>query len=65
MTGRLLMNYFLVCHNHPVITIHIEDRNAYMDALERWDSVQDLEPMKQLLTEQTVKTWGRFLKTKD
>ncbi len=57
--GRLLMNYFLVCHDHPVITIHEEDRNEYMKALEAWDESQDLNPMKELLIGQTVKTWKK------
>ena len=58
-TGRLLMNYFLVCHDHPVITIHEEDRREYMKALEAWDESQDLDPLKSFLKEQTVKTWSK------
>jgi len=60
-TGRLLMNYFLVCHDHPVITIHEEDRKAYMGALEAWDDRQELEALKEFLKEQTVKTWEKQL----
>ena len=56
-TGRLLMNYFLVTHNHPPIVIHEEDRKGYFKALEAWDVSQDLNPMKEYLVEQTVKTW--------
>ena len=63
--GRLALNYFLVCKNHPPIIIHEEDRNEYFAALESWDAVQKLEPMKNFLIEQTIKTWqknifGRF-----
>lgn len=58
-TGRLAMNYFLVCHNHPPITIHEEDRKAYYAALEAWDAKQQLEPLCRLLQEQTVKTWEK------
>ena len=32
-TGRLLMNYFLLLHDHPPIIIHEEDRKAYYKAL--------------------------------
>ncbi len=60
-TGRLLMNYFLACNDHPLIIIHEEDRAQYMSALEAWDFSQDLDPMKQLLEEQTIKTWGNSL----
>ena len=63
--GRLALNYFLVCKNHPPIIIHEEDRNEYFAALESWDAAQKLEPMKNFLIEQTIKTWqknifGRF-----
>ena len=58
-TGRLLMNYLLVLHNHPPIVIHEEDRRTYFEALESWDSVQDLEPLIAFLKEQTAKTWQK------
>lgn len=57
--GRLLMNYLLVLHNHPPIVIHEEDRRAYFEALEAWDSTQDLKPLILFLKEQTVKTWKK------
>ena len=56
--GRMTMN-FLVMHMHPPITVHEEDRRAYYDALEAWDSVQDLKPLQTFLKAQTVKTWRR------
>ena len=59
--GRLLMNYFLVTHDHPVIIIHIEDRKEYMSALEAWDREQDLESLISFLKMQTVKTWENIL----
>ncbi len=58
-TGRLTMNYFLVMHGHPPITIHQEDRKAYYAALEAWDERQELAPMEAFLREQTVKTWEK------
>lgn len=58
-TGRLAMNYFLVTNGHPPITIHEEDRKGYYDALEAWDTRQELEPLRQFLREQTVKTWQK------
>ena len=60
--GRLAMNYFLVLHNHPPITIHEEDRKAYYKALEEWDLRQDLEPILAFLREQTVKTWEKQIR---
>ena len=58
-TGRLVMNYLLVLHNHPPIIIHEEDRKSYYDALEAWDTSQELEPMCAFLKEQTAKTWEK------
>ena len=59
--GRLTMNYFLVTHGHPPITIHEEDRKEYYSALEAWDTRQEVKPLCVFLREQTVKTWGRQL----
>ena len=63
--GRLLMNYFLAMHDHPVITIHEEDRKEYMEALEvschperSEGSLQDLAPLEAFLKDQTIKTWS-------
>ena len=58
-TGRLLMNYFLVLHNHPPIVIHEEDRREYFEALEAWDSKQELDLLIGFLKAQCVKTWQK------
>lgn len=58
-TGRLAMNYFLVLHNHPPITIHEEDRKQYYTALEAWDTEQELSPLCDFLKQQTAKTWEK------
>lgn len=57
--GRLSMNYFLVLHNHPPIIIHEEDKKDYYEALEAWDTRQDLEPLLSFLRLQTIKTWEK------
>ncbi|SCX32978.1 Fic/DOC family protein [Ruminococcaceae bacterium P7] len=62
--GRLVMNYFLLLHNHPPIIIHEEDRRSYFDALEAWDTVQNLLPMIAFLKEQTIKTWQKRIDRK-
>ena len=58
-TGRLAMNYLLVMHNHPPVTIHEEDRKEYYEALEAWDRDQDLKPLRAFLQSQTEKTWEK------
>ena len=62
--GRLVLNYFLFLHNHPPIIIHEEDRRSYFDALEAWDTVQNLLPMIAFLKEQTIKTWQKRIDRK-
>lgn len=57
--GRLAMNYLLVRHNHPPVVIYEEDRKAYYDALEAWDTGQKLDVMCTFLKEQIVKTWEK------
>ena len=60
-TGRLLMNYLLLLLDHPPIIIHEEDRRAYYDVLEQFDSAQELDALVDFLKAQTVKTWqARF-----
>ena len=64
-TGRLLMNYLLLLWDHPPIIIHEEDRRAYYDALEQFDSAQELDALVSFLKAQTVKTWqARFERRK-
>lgn len=60
-TGRLLMNYFLLLHNHPPIVIHEEDRKDYYDALERFDEDIEIAPLVHFLTSQLEKTWANYL----
>ena len=60
--GRLTMNYFLLLHNHPPIVVHEEDRREYFEALEAWDTGQDLAPMIEFLKAQIVKTWQKQIK---
>ena len=59
--GRLLMNYLLVTHNHPPVTIHEEDRKQYYGALEAWDTAQSLDELCGFLKQQTAKTWAKQL----
>lgn len=59
-TGRLLMNYVLVLHNHPPIIIYEEDRKEYYDALERFDSEQELTELIFFLRKEAEKTWSAY-----
>ena len=64
-TGRLAMNYLLVLHGHPPIIIHEEDRKEYYNALEAWDTRQDLAPLRDFLKRQTEKTWNKQIARMD
>ena len=59
--GRLLMNYILLIHNHPPITIYEEDRKDYYDALEKFDEELELNRLIDFLKSQLVKTWVKQL----
>lgn len=59
--GRLLMNYILLIHNHPPITIHEEDRKNYYNALEKFDEELELNSLIDFLKLQLVKTWKKQL----
>lgn len=59
--GRLLMNYILLLHNHPPITIHEEDRKDYYNALEKFDEELELNSLVDFLKSQLVKTWEKQL----
>lgn len=59
--GRLLMNYILLIHNHPPITIHEEDRKDYYNALEKFDEELELNSLIGFLKSQLVKTWEKQL----
>ena len=60
-TGRILMNYFLLLHDHPPITIYDEERKQYYAALESFHIEGQLEPLRNFLEIETVKTWEKTL----
>lgn len=55
------MNYILLIHNHPPITIHEEDRKDYYNALEKFDEELELNSLIDFLKSQLVKTWRKQL----
>lgn len=57
LVGRLLMNYVLLCAGHPPVVLFDEDKRAYFDALEAFDTTGDLEPFKKFLMAEVIKTW--------
>ena len=60
-TGRLLVNYFLVQHNHPPMIIFNEDKKTYSEALREWDIKQSISAMVDFMKFEISKTWGKQL----
>ena len=58
-TGRLLVNYLLVSHNHPPAIIFNEDKKYYYEALAEWDNYQTIEGMSTFLKKEIKKTWSK------
>lgn len=59
--GRTLMNYYLMINNHPPLIVYDEDKNKYYDALEKYDTAEELTPMYTFLKSQVEKTWNKTL----
>ena len=55
-TGRLLMNYLLLLHNHPPIIIFDEDKIEYYRALEEFDSKIEIKSLIDFFKKQCEKT---------
>ncbi|HAG09229.1 MAG TPA: Fic family protein [Desulfotomaculum sp.] len=59
--GRMLMNYYLMTHNHPPLIIYEEDKRAYYECLQKYDEAEDLNPLYEFLKYETEKTWEKAL----
>lgn len=55
------MNYILLIHNYPLITIYEEDRKEYYNSLEQFDEKLELNSLIDFLKSQLVKTWEKQL----
>lgn len=60
-TARLLMNGMLIRGGYPPVSVRPEDRNAYLDALERGSPADDLRPFQTLMHERLDATLGEYL----
>lgn len=56
-TARLLMNWALLSLGHPPIVIYEKDKQAYFGALDAFHDEQDLDPLRDFLRVECVKTW--------
>ena len=61
--GRTLINYYLLIHNHPPIIMYAEDKNIYYECLQKYDEVEDINPLYEFLKFETEKSWKRLLES--
>jgi len=54
--GRLLLNFILLEHNYPPISISLEDRQEYYQTLQQYSNSGNLKPTMQFLIKQYKKT---------
>jgi Fic family protein len=59
--GRTLLNYYLLTHGEPPTIIYNEDKRQYYEALEQYDTKEEILPFYDFLKMQTIKTWQKTL----
>lgn len=55
--GRILVNYFLMIHNHPPFIVFNENKGPYYAALDAFDEKGDIAEMKQYFETALCQTW--------
>lgn len=56
-TGRVLLNFFLLCRDHPPLVFFSQDKERYLQCLTRYDKTRDPRPFRDFLEEELSKTW--------
>lgn len=56
-TGRVLLNFFLLCRDHPPLVFFSQDKERYLQCLTTYDNTRDPRPMRDFLEEELSKTW--------
>lgn len=57
-TGRTLMNYYLMTHNHPPLVIYNETKERYYKALDYYDRTGEIRPFVDYMKDCVEQTWG-------
>ena len=60
-TARLLMNLLLLRAGYPPVAVRPEDRNTYLDVLERGSLANDLQPFQTFMHERLAATLDAYL----
>jgi len=53
------MNYYLMTHSHPPLTVYDEDKRIYYECLQNYDEAEELNPLCEFLKNETEKTLGK------
>ncbi len=61
LVGRMLLNYFLMIHDHPPLIVYEEDCREYYSALQKYDEYEELDDLYEFFKKQTIKTWIKKL----
>jgi len=60
--GRVLINYYLMTHNHPPLIVYDEDKRMYYECLQKYDEAEELKPLYEFLKYETEKTWEKAIR---
>ena len=59
--GRMLINYYLMTHNHPPFIVYEKDKQIYYECLQKYDEAEELNPLYEFFKHETEKTWKKTL----
>lgn len=59
-TGRTMMNYLLMIHDYPPVVIYNEDKPLYIECLNKFDTLGEIDAMVKFLEYQITKTWLKY-----
>jgi len=59
--ARTLTNYYLMTRNHPPLIVYDEDKHLYYECLQKYDEIEELNPLYEFFKYETEKTWERAL----
>ncbi len=58
-TGRTLMNYYFMIHDIAPVIIYSEDKQEYYEALEKFDTLDELKTLINFIKKEQLKTWDK------
>jgi len=59
--GRALTNYFLMINDAPPLIVYDDEKSKYYNALNKYDTHEDIEPLYSLFESNSLRTWEKAL----